>query len=218
MESKKQKHERAPSKKLSLKKRKFSIKLAIPNEDEIIEFPLDDGQQVFSQSLSGDLKFTASNGMQLMINWYHPEQDENPPNSLPFAERNERNDISRIDPYVVKKCFEKHKVFFQEKNSNGCLEATNIKVDTGGYLRVMLDYQWFRFTHIVMQHFLQENVYKAAARLGLEVSDVDCSHLCGNTWCCYVEHLLFEKHSTNMERNTCHERGYCSSHEPRCIF
>ena len=211
----KQIHEKPPSKKLSLKERRFSVTLSIPGTNQPVLFPVRDGQQVFSQALRGELQLDASNGMELSIRWTHPDLDALP--SLSTLERHgqERNDIRRIDMSLIRKHVLKHIDRFHVENSVGCVEARGMNRDQGGYLRVNLDYQWFRFTHVLMRYFHGQSVHDTAHHIGLQPSEVDCSHLCGNAWCCNVEHLHFEKH---MARNACHSSGTCSSHRPACIL
>lgn len=49
---------------------------------------------------------------------------------------------------------------------------------------------------------------------------VEISHLCHNTMCIKIEHLVMERHSTNQERNHCKHMGRCmKSHSgPNCLF
>ena len=203
-----------PSKKIPLNKRRFRVSLSIPGTNQPVPFLVRDEQQLFSQALSGELRLTASNGMELSISWTHPDLD----GPAPPLERHERNDIRRIPLSLVRKHALKHLGRFHVKNPMGCLEAVGMKRDDGGYLRVSMDYQWLRFTHVLMAYFKGQNTHDTARRLGLPVSEVDCSHLCGNPWCCNVEHLHFEEHRVNMSRNRCHSKGVCtSSHQPECI-
>jgi hypothetical protein len=163
------------------------------------------------------MKLQAPNGMILNISWSHPEQNLDPIKTLPFNERNERNDIRRINGYLLQKHYEKHSKAFEKEMQ--CIRCKNLKPDEGGYLSVNIDYQWFRFTHVIKMFENKENIYDLASAKSLEVRELDCSHLCGNNWCCNSEHLHFEHHSTNMERQSCHWNGKCSKgHEPYCVI
>lgn len=47
----------------------------------------------------------------------------------------------------------------------------------------------------------------------------DVSHLCHNTKCVHIPHLVLELHDVNMHRIECHHQGKCSKqHTPFCIF
>jgi len=200
-----------PSKKLSLKDRVFSVKVKHVDGQEIT---YDASSGVFSQAVSGNITLQGSDGSQLEIVWEHPKSDNTTPRktSKPFAERNARNDIREIDPYLVRKAFKKHENSLAKRNDKGCLEPTDIQKDAGGYHRVMLGYTWFRFTHVVAQFFKIGNTYDYAKEHDVAPNNVDCSHLCGNEWCANHQHLRFEPHNVNMERNQCHRVNKCSGH------
>jgi len=213
-----QQHLKHP-RKLPLAKRVFTVTLEDDDEDACT-FAVPEEQGLFSQALSGsmDLRSLEAPQLVLKIRWHHPEQL--PPHrrikSKPYAERNDRNDIRAVDAYLLKKTYEKQ-LPMRSEGETGCMRASGLQPDAGGYLRVCIGYRWFRFTHVVLAHLRHENVYEAAERLGRLPSEVDCSHRCGQSWCCNPDHLVFEPHDVNMERNRCRTTGRCHGHEPVCL-
>ncbi|MBS0606986.1 MAG: hypothetical protein JSR57_08550 [Verrucomicrobia bacterium] len=210
-----------PSKKLALNKRVFNVTLEMPNGDEV-ELKAADGTpiQMFSQALHGRLELVSSDELQplrLVVEWDHPEREEDAPKSAPFFKRRRRNDVRSLSALLLEKHYKAH---YLVTVAGGCKRSSDIAPDRGGYLRVNVDYTWFRFTHVIMQYEHNDNVFAAAERLNLPVSQVDCSHLCGNNWCCNSAHLVFENHKINMERNVCHARKRCIGHANAvvCLF
>ena len=50
----------------------------------------------------------------------------------------------------------------------------------------------------------------------IQLPDSDVSHLCHNTKCINVEHLVLERHGFNNSRQTCISCGRCLGHVPPC--
>ncbi len=92
---------RPPSKKLSLEDRVFTVTVKHADGHETV---YDATAGLFSQALEGNMSLKGSDGSQLKIAWEHPQVDTDAHHvklSKPFSERNARNDIRGIDPYIV---------------------------------------------------------------------------------------------------------------------
>lgn len=46
----------------------------------------------------------------------------------------------------------------------------------------------------------------------IQPADHEVSHICHQPRCCKFEHLSFEPHAINVQRNTCKAEGKCSGH------
>ena len=99
-------------------------------------------------------------------------------------------------------------------------QAKTAKGRHGQYGKIHIRFKDSNGQNIVNTTMVVSRAYWLAKNnLHLLPKDIDISHLCHNTLCVAIDHLVAEHHNTNQERITCNKAHACTlSHTPRCLF
>ncbi len=105
----------------------------------------------------------------------------------------------------------------------GCLEWQGAR-DRCGYGRIFVFWPG-------REKEMEEKAHRVAFYLQYQLSPTEfkwtdaegrpaeCSHVCHNPSCVRIDHLIIERHSSNMERIHCRQQGTCSkTHKPYCMI
>lgn len=106
-------------------------------------------------------------------------------------------------------------------DGKGCLEWNGALTDSGygrkriswpdGKKRIERVHRvaFMAYYHITPPDLMKTNEYG---------EQIDVSHICNNKKCILKEHLVLEPHVSNMNRNECFRRGFCTKvHIPYCV-
>ena len=103
------------------------------------------------------------------------------------------------------------------KHDTGC-HITHILPYKGsrGYPRIHFTYLRKRF-----QVKIHTYVFRMTNDIPPYIRDenLECSHLCHNKQCIFIDHLVMEPHKINIKRQECNRKKLCLGHEgyPKCI-
>jgi hypothetical protein len=72
--------------------------------------------------------------------------------------------------------------------------------------------------HKVVFALRHRGAWREFSKVHPKGKSMSLSHLCGREHCCNYRHLVWERHSQNMDRIKCHnDKTRRCRHEPRCI-
>ena len=67
--------------------------------------------------------------------------------------------------------------------------------------------------------YMAQNRLEELQHTGRGGEKMEVSHLCHNSLCVNIDHLVFESHEKNMERVHCKRQGSCTrNHMPNCLL
>lgn len=84
-----------------------------------------------------------------------------------------------------------------QRNKNVQYGVLNLKLGPG---------RWKRYYVHRLAYMAHYDTYN------LEVEHRDCSHVCHNTLCINPEHISYEEHWINNNRQSCRNKGFCVGH------